>query len=115
MKLIIDELTDNTRIDAYLTDYMQNFSRSKVQAEIKKGSVLVNNKPVKPSYCVKEGDEIVFEIPTTTIKIEPENIPLNIVEEKPETIITSFSFFVTGTPLTSPSTFQNTIFGISRP
>lgn len=81
MKLIIDELTDNIRIDTYLADYMQDFSRSKIQSEIKKGSVLVNSKTVKPSYSVKEGDEIVFEIPETTIKIEPENIPLDIVWE----------------------------------
>ena len=79
MKLIIDELTDNIRIDAYLADYMQDFSRSKIQSEIKKGSVLVNSKTVKPSYSVKEGDEIVVEIPENVIKIEPENIPLNIV------------------------------------
>ena len=52
MKLIIDELTDNIRIDAYLADYMQDFSRSKIQSEIKKGSVLVNSKTVKPSYSV---------------------------------------------------------------
>lgn len=81
MKLIIDELTDNIRIDAYLADYMQDFSRSKIQSEIKKGSVLVNSKPVKPSYSVKEGDEIVVEIPENIIKIEPENIPLDIVWE----------------------------------
>ena len=81
MKLIIDELTDNQRIDAYLAEYMQDFSRSKIQSEIKKGSVLVNSKTVKPSYSIKEGDEIVFEIPETTIKIEPENIPLDIVWE----------------------------------
>ena len=81
MKLIIDELTDNIRIDTYLADYMQDFSRSKIQSEIKKGSVLVNSKTVKPSYSIKEGDEIVFEIPETTIKIEPENIPLDIVWE----------------------------------
>ena len=33
MKLIIDELTDNQRIDAYLAEYMQDFSRSKIPFE----------------------------------------------------------------------------------
>ena len=33
MKLIIDELTDNIRIDTYLADYMQDFSRSKIPFE----------------------------------------------------------------------------------
>ena len=104
MKLIIDELTDNTRIDAYLADYMQDFSRSKIQAEIKKGSVLVNNKPVKPSYSVKEGDEIVFEIPTTTIKIEPENIPLNIVWEDDNMLVVNKPSGM----LTHPTTIETT-------
>ena len=34
MKLIIDELTDENRIDAYLADLMSDFSRSKIQSEI---------------------------------------------------------------------------------
>ena len=63
MKLVIDEFSSDNRIDSFLADYMQDFSRSKIQTEIKKGSVLVNSKTVKPSYSVKEGDEIVFEIP----------------------------------------------------
>ena len=80
MKLIIDELTDENRIDAYLADLMSDFSRSKIQSEIKKGGVLVNSKIVKPSYCIKEGDVIEFNA-TSEVKIEPENIPLNIVWE----------------------------------
>ena len=55
MKLIIDELTDNIRIDAYLADYMQDFSRSKIQSEIKKGSVLVNSKTVNEG--IKKADD----------------------------------------------------------
>lgn len=104
MKLIIDELTDNIRIDAYLADYMQDFSRSKIQSEIKKGSVLVNSKTVKPSYSVKEGDEIVFEIPETTIKIEPENIPLNIVWEDENMLVVNKPSGM----LTHPTTIETT-------
>ena len=62
MKLIIDELTDENRIDAYLADLMSDFSRSKIQSEIKKGGVLVNSKIVKPSYCIKEGDVITITV-----------------------------------------------------
>lgn len=104
MKLIIDELTDNQRIDAYLADYMQDFSRSKIQAEIKKGSVLVNSKNVKPSYSVKEGDEIVFEIPETTIKIEPEKIPLDIVWEDENMLVVNKPSGM----LTHPTTLETT-------
>lgn len=104
MKLIIDELTDNQRIDAYLAEYMQDFSRSKIQSEIKKGSVLVNYKTVKPSYSVKEGDEIVFEIPETTIKIEPENIPLDIVWEDENMLVVNKPSGM----LTHPTTIETT-------
>ena len=104
MNLIIDELTDNIRIDTYLADYMQDFSRSKIQSEIKKGSVLVNSKNVKPSYSVKEGDEIVFEIPETTIKIEPENIPIDIIWEDENMLVVNKPSGM----LTHPTTLETT-------
>ena len=44
MKLIIDDLTDNKRLDAYLVEYLRDFSRSKIQSDIKKGNILVNSK-----------------------------------------------------------------------
>lgn len=104
MKLIIDELTDNIRIDAYLADYMQDFSRSKIQSEIKKGSVLVNSKTVKPSYSVKEGDEIIVEIPENVIKIEPENIQLDIVWEDENMLVVNKPSGM----LTHPTTIETT-------
>ena len=80
MKLIIDELTDEIRIDTYLAEYMQGVSRSKIQSEIKKSSVTVNNKPTKPSYQLKEGDVVEVNF-SQTVNIEPENIPLKIIYE----------------------------------
>lgn len=80
MKLIIDETVEEKRIDTYLAEYMQDFSRSKIQSEIKKGCVLVNSGIVKSSYIIKEGDVIEFNA-SDNLKIEPEDIPLNIVWE----------------------------------
>ena len=81
MKLIVDDLAEEKRLDAYLTDIMQDFSRSKIQSEIKIGNVTVNSKVTKPSYVVKSGDVIEVNIQDNVLKIEPENIPLNIVYE----------------------------------
>ena len=86
MKLVIDELTSETRIDTFLSSEVyqsknNNLSRSKVQAEIKKGAVLVNNKQVKPSYILKDGDCVEFEFSAEEYKIMPEDIPLDIVWE----------------------------------
>jgi len=81
MKIVIDDLAEEKRLDSYLADYLQDFSRSKIASEIKKGSVLVNSKITKPSYTIKSGDIIELNIQDTVLKIEPENIPLNIVYE----------------------------------
>lgn len=59
---------------------MKDYSRSKIQSEIKKGAVSVNSKSVKPSYILKEGDIIEFN-PIQKVEILPEDIPLNIVWE----------------------------------
>ncbi len=81
MKIIIDDLTEDQRIDAYLASYMQDFSRSKIQSEIKKGTVLVNSKSVKSSYIIKPNDEIEITESLQTLIIEPENVPLEVVYE----------------------------------
>lgn len=83
MKFIIDEQTEDTRIDLYLAEIMPNLSRSKIQKLIKEGFTKVNNKVIKPSCNLKEGDIITvdeFEI-TNKLSLKPENIPLDIIWE----------------------------------
>ena len=74
MKIIADDLTEEQRIDIYLADILQNYSRSKIQSEIKSNSILVNSKSVKPSYIVKSSDVIEINIIENSYKIEPEKI-----------------------------------------
>ena len=81
MKIVVDDLTEEKRLDSYLAEYLQDFSRSKLANEIKNGSVLVNSKPSKPSYTIKSGDVIEINIQTAALKIKPENIHLDIVYE----------------------------------
>ena len=83
MKLLIDELNEGERIDAFLAGFMPNISRSKIQTEIKKGKVFVNSKQVKPSYVLKFGDVVEFNNLQSLerIEIKAENIPLEIVWE----------------------------------
>lgn len=87
MKLVIDELSSDIRIDVFLADYMQELSRAKIQAEIKKGSILVNSKVVKPSYIVKENDLIEFEPIIDKIEILAENIPLKVIWEDNDMLV----------------------------
>ena len=81
MRILADDLSEEKRLDAYIRDYMQNLSRSKIADEIKAGNVTVNSKTQKPSYVVKEGDVIEVNITENTLTIEPEDIPLNVVWE----------------------------------
>ena len=71
---------DGIRVDKYLID-MTEYSRSKIQKMIENGNILVNNKPVKTSYSVRDGDIITVEEMDFETTIVPENIPLDIVYE----------------------------------
>ena len=81
MKLIADDLTEENRLDAYLKEYMPDFSRSKISQEIKSGNITVNSNIVKPSYIVKSGDIIEIQTKENITQIEPENIGLEIIYE----------------------------------
>ena len=77
---------DYKRLDVYLMNEL-DISRSKVEKLIKDGNVLVNGKTVKPSYSVKKGDSIEYEIIEEDMDVEPENIPLDIVYEDDDVIV----------------------------
>lgn len=82
MIIYIDESDENKRLDSYLSEITPDFSRSKLQNFIKNGNVFINGINKKPSYILKEGDKIDFELPQEQeLKIEPQNIPLDIVYE----------------------------------
>lgn len=73
---------DETRIDKYLTDYLQEYSRSFIKNLFSNNSVYLNNKIVKPSAKVKYGDSILVYIPEKKdISIKPQNILLEVVYE----------------------------------
>ena len=81
MKLIIDELNEGERIDSFLSGLLPEYSRSKIQEQIKKGACIVNNKIIKPSYTLRDGDILEFNKLKLekSFLIEPENIPLEII------------------------------------
>ena len=71
------------RLDIFLTNCIENATRSKIQKLIEGMLVKVNGEFVKPSYQVQPNDLIEASIPIAPRpdEIEPEEIPLNIVYE----------------------------------
>lgn len=80
--LTVDVGDAGKRLDAFLAENIDGWSRSRLQRLIEDEDVLVNEKPAKPSYKLRENDEIevdLVEVPAA--KFEPEDIPLDIVFE----------------------------------
>lgn len=70
------------RLDTYLAEQIEGWSRSRLQRLIENGDVLVNQSGVKASYKLRESDEIDVDLTEAPVaKFEPENIPLDIVFE----------------------------------
>lgn len=71
------------RIDTFLTNCIENATRSKVQKLVEANLVSVNGKFVKPSYNVMPNDliEAVIPIELRPEEAEPEEIPLDIIFE----------------------------------
>ncbi len=70
------------RLDAFLAEKIEKWSRSRLKKLIDDGDVLVNESKAKASYKLSENDVIeveLVEIPAETF--EPENIPLDIIYE----------------------------------
>jgi len=76
------------RLDKYITSFVQNASRNKVQKAIKDGHVLVNGKVEKSSYIMQAGDKIEISLPKPPApEAKPEDIPINIVYEDEELLV----------------------------
>ncbi|MDA0986032.1 MAG: RluA family pseudouridine synthase [Bacteroidetes bacterium] len=88
LQILVSAGQKKERLDRYLTNRIENATRTKVQVAIKKKEILVNGKFVKSSYNILPGDLIIINID----KGEPpevlaENIPLEIFFEDQDLII----------------------------
>ncbi|NQU86262.1 MAG: RluA family pseudouridine synthase [Mariniphaga sp.] len=88
-RLKVDAGQSPMRIDKYLSNRIDNASRSKIQAAADAGNILVNKSQVKSNYKVKPNDDIqiVMDYPRREIEIIPEDISLDIVYEDDQVIV----------------------------
>ena len=78
---------EEMRIDAYLAAKTE-YSRSKIEQALKDKKVLVNDKPVKKSYILKQDDIITLpDIKEEEFSLEPINMNLEIVYEDDDLLV----------------------------
>ncbi len=86
--LCVEEEFEKQRVDKFLSTCLPEYSRSFLQKNIEQGNVTISSKPVKSSYKLTEGEEVVIVVPDSQIPdIEPENIPLDILYEDEDVIV----------------------------
>ncbi|MEL6987602.1 MAG: RluA family pseudouridine synthase [Bacteroidota bacterium] len=89
-RFVVDPKQTPIRIDKFLLDRIEKISRNKIQNAIKAGSVVVNEKQVKPNYKVRPNEVISILLskpPKEGETVLPENIPLEIVYEDNDILI----------------------------
>ena len=86
-KIIVSEGVSQ-RIDQYLNEKNNEWTRSYIQKLISEDKIKVNGKSIKASYKVKENDVIeIEEVEGKDAEILPEDIPLDVVYEDEDIVI----------------------------
>lgn len=84
-KIIVTE--NNVRLDKYLAENTE-YSRSQIEKLIDQNGITVNQKYVKPSFQVKEHDEIeILKEYQFETNVEPEKMDLDIVYEDNDILV----------------------------
>ncbi len=84
----VEEACRDVRLDKFLSQYLEGYSRSFLQKLIKEDKVTVNNGACKASYRLTPGEHLQIHIPEPEeISIEPEDIPLDILYEDGDIIV----------------------------
>src|ERR1700746_1575646 len=79
-ELIVTAEQAGARLDRFLALELSEMSRTRIQALMDEGRVLVDGAAMKPSHKVEEGATVVIDIPPPSpMRVEPENIPLDIL------------------------------------
>lgn len=86
--LIVAATAAGERLDKWLAGQLAEHSRSAIQRWVAESRVTLAGRPLKPSYRVAAGDELVVAIPAPEdYAVEPEPIPLAILYEDRDLLV----------------------------
>jgi len=87
-KFTVEEKDINKRLDVYISEKIENLTRSRIQSIIDESCVLVNDKIARSSYKVKLLNEVFITIPEVKeMTAEPQKIDIEIIYEDEDLII----------------------------
>ena len=87
-RFVVAEEDERQRLDLYLSTYLPELSRSRIQQLIREGAALVDERSVRPSYRVRAGDSVRLDLPEPrSLEVEAEAIPLTIVHEDGDVLV----------------------------
>ena len=86
--LNVSDSDKGARIDKFISDNVEELTRSAVQGLMEKGKILVSGKSVSKNYKLRDGDTVEVEIPEPEpMDALPEDIPLDIVYEDSDLLV----------------------------
>lgn len=86
-RLIITENEAGMRADVALAQLL-DITRSNMQKLLEDGRVVKGSKVLKSNYKLKNGDEIIVDLPEPEpLDVQPENIPLDIIYEDEDVVV----------------------------
>ena len=88
MNITLIAQENGVRADQFLSQSLDNLTRSAAQKLLEAGHVLRGGKALKMNDKLKEGDEITVLIPDPTeVEILPQDIPLDVIYEDEDVIV----------------------------
>lgn len=88
LKLTVDESGAGVRIDKFLSDTLDGFTRSGISKLIADGNVTVNAAQVSKNYKCRMNDNILIVVPDAVpLEVQAQNIPLDIVYEDDDLLV----------------------------
>ena len=87
MRLIADPADAGRRIDVFLHGRLPQYSRSRIQAWIKAGNVLVDGAPARASSLLRAGSAVdAIPVDAPPLNAAPEDIPLTVLYEDADVV-----------------------------
>lgn len=87
-KFLVDENSQGIRIDKFLSEKLNDISRSRLQKLIEEGHVKIDGTAAQKNSKISKNQTISVVIPEAKpLEVKPENIPLDIVYEDDDLIV----------------------------